>query len=115
MDIDEILTSKHSLEQKIESLEVIRNELNTLEIENAIEDVLGEYIRLASTEEVIEEQKKIFARLFDVIDHTLSWNEELQQSMYGVINRASLRAMLKDPEVSVKTKEEIMNNWEDFM
>ncbi len=100
-------------------------ELATSCVDNAIEDVFGSELRRLNAireknlEEVdlkdIETLKDGYALLFKLIDSTLSWNPEKQQSLEGVINRASLRAMLIDPAVSIKTKKDIMNNWEDYM
>ena len=96
-------------------------------IESAIEDCFGEELRRlniireslldATSVEFtqVDQLKEGFAGLFDAIDGTLSWNPEKHQSLYGVINRASLRAMLVDPRVSVAQKREIMDNWEQYM
>ncbi|MFW9996996.1 MAG: hypothetical protein ACFFD4_33445 [Candidatus Odinarchaeota archaeon] len=117
-----------SIQEKIEKLTALHStsgEIAVLKIENAIEDVFGEELRRLNSireeniEKVdirdIEALKDGFAVLFSTIDNTLQWNPEKQSSMEGVINRASLRAMLIDPSVSIKTKEKIMNNWEDYM
>jgi len=78
---------------------------------NAIREQNLETVSIAA----IQALKRGYTGLFSAIDATLSWNPELKYSIEGVINRASLRAMLIDPEVSVKEKEDIMNRWEEFM
>ena len=94
-------------------------------LENAIEEQFDIEIRrlnairennldVVHLEDIVE-LKKGFSQLFDSIENTLSWNADRHQSMYGAINRASLRAMMIDPEVSVKTKQEIMDNWDDYL
>ncbi len=95
------------------------------QVDNAIEEVFAQLlrrlngIREANQEwvalEDLEELKAGFAQLFSLIDDTLDWNPGMKTSLRGVINRASLRCMLIDPEVSVKTKQEILDNWDDFM
>ena len=94
-------------------------------LENAIEDAFGEELRRLNairercleggSMDDIKEMKKGFGRLFELIDLTFGWNATRHQSMYGVINRGSLRAMMVDPEVSVVQKREIMDHWEDYM
>lgn len=96
-----------------------------LNLENAIEDQFGiEIRRLNAIREKnlevvqlkdISELKEGYAQLFETIENTFSWNAERHESMYGVINRASLRAMMIDPDVSIKTKQEIMDHWEDYL
>ncbi|MHA1910624.1 MAG: hypothetical protein ACTSYA_02910 [Candidatus Kariarchaeaceae archaeon] len=113
--IDEIQKSRVDIENKIKQLEALVTDDDNIAVENAIEDLIGELVREANSEEIIDKQKKLFERLFNIIDETFQWNPIKQDSLYGVINRASLRALLNDPEVSVKTKRQIMDNWEDYM
>lgn len=110
-------------EENIYNVEKIQKS-DLLNLENAIEDQFGiEIRRLNSIREKnlevvqlkdISELKDGYAQLFNTIDNTFSWNAERHDSMYGVINRASLRAMMIDPEVSIKTKQEIMDHWDDY-
>jgi len=94
-------------------------------IENAIEEVFGQEIRRLNeireknlkqyNLQEIEELKTGYAQLFTALERTLQWNPDQHESLYGIVNRASLRAMMVDPRVSVKTKKEIIDNWEDYM
>lgn len=94
-------------------------------VEEAIENLIGaklrelDEIRERNLEEVnfddIDLLKDGFALLFSLIENILEWNPTERHSVEGVINRASLRAMMIDPRVSVKTKQEIMDNWEQYM
>jgi hypothetical protein len=113
--IEEILKLDLETEEKVKQLETLVTNDDNFAVENAIEDLIGEMIRAANEEKIIDKQKKLFERLFNIIDETFQWNPSKQDSLYGVINRASLRTMLNDPEVSVKTKQQIMDNWEDYM
>ena len=63
----------------------------------------------------IRELKMGFNHLFRAIEGTLDWAPEKKSSLEGVINRATLRAMLVDPAVPVDTKEELMDKWDDFL
>ena len=120
--------------EKIEKLNSIKKQLNNCNIEkdeyteileNSIEDIF--LLKLRVLNEIRDQNMEFvklhdigllkdgFNMLFNLIDSTLQWNPEMQNSLEGIINRASLRAMLIDPQVSVKQKNEIMDNWEDFM
>jgi hypothetical protein len=102
-----------------------RSSSSVEKLENAIEDQFGVELRRLNAlreknlecvkKEDIEELKNGYKQLFDSIETTFHWSSSRHESMYGVINRASLRAMMIDPEVSVRTKQEIMDRWEEFM
>ena len=135
--ISMILSSQLSTDEKISKLNNLHDEVKgdseqnldikmaVIHIDNAIEEIFGSELRRLNAirernlETVnlddIELLKDGFALLFKLIDNILSWNPEKQASLEGVINRASLRAMMIDPAVSVKTKQEIMDNWEEYM
>ncbi len=114
-------------EEKIERLNALHKELSGSDnslvemlVDNAIENVFGQVIRKAAQFPVetigdIDEQKKLFAMLNRMIDNTWDWNAEKKVMMKGVIRRATFRAMMKDPRVSIKLKREIMDRWEEFM
>ena len=127
------INSSLSLKEKIVKLNELHNILAQGEaskslffhLESCIEDLLESQIRILNeirernVEIVklsdIDDLKDGYRDLFDIIDSTLQWNSNKQSSLEGVINRGSLRAMLIDPQVSIKTKQEIMDNWEDFL
>jgi len=130
--VSEIVRSgQKGTEEKVFELTRLHHQLSgedeqtVLLVDGGIEDVFGQELRRLNAirernlETVsmadIEELKQGFALLFSLIDETLDWNPERKSSLEGVINRASLRAMLIDPAVSIKTKDEIMRNWEEFM
>jgi hypothetical protein len=126
--IKSIIGTDKSVEEKIKALEKLYHEEidaensddllpgdNILQIELAIEDIICEMIRISNETDTIEDQKEILKRLYVIAEDTLKWNTEKKESLYGVVERASMRAMLKDPEVSDKEKAEIRQIWADYL
>ncbi len=126
--IRSINDTDESIEDKVNALEKLYNEEienessddllpgdNILQIELAIEDIICEMIRRTSEMDTLEEQKEVLKRLYVIVEDTLHWNHEKKESLYGVVERASMRAMLKDPEVSDKEKAEIRQIWADYL
>ncbi|MFX0093284.1 MAG: hypothetical protein ACFFBD_16130 [Candidatus Hodarchaeota archaeon] len=127
LSTEEKIRQLNHVHEEIEkhSKRYLNADLAKTHVDNAIEAVFGSELRRLNAireqnlERVnlddIEILKDGYALLFRLIDNTLSWNPEKKNNLEGVINRASLRAMLIDPAVSVKTKQDIMDKWEDFM
>ena len=126
--IRSILNTDKSVEEKVDALEKLYHDEikaetsddllpgdNILQIELAIEDIICEMIRRSSEMDDLEEQKEILKRLYVIVEDTLQWNTEKKESLYGVVERASMRAMLNDPEISEKEKAEIRQIWADYL
>lgn len=126
--IRSIIGTDNLVEDKIDALEKlyheeIKNENsddllpgdNILQIELAIEDIVCGMIRISAEMDSMEDRKEILKRLYVIVEDTLQWNSQKKESLYGVVERASMRAMLKDPEVSDKEKAEIRQIWADYL